>query len=587
MFASRFAYWTIVGLATAVYLGVNVHFLYAVMPRRRAAFRRPMRAVVGHWLPQATVLASLVLLSQLVIGSLLLMSTVVVAALLANNKKFASLNEPLLPCDIAMSLRQWHVWRILGQYVRRDRSVLIVLPSALAVTVAVFAYEPWMFGRYFVTLALLSPWPVVIIFCPPRGQSRIIRMMAAQRIAALEWDVSASVAAGGFFPTFLRSMDNVPRPAIRSMNAAEARTVLAQKFGHTDGACSPSGRMPHIVVVLAEGFIDPRVLGIHVEPHPLLNYDEAVRRSAYSGLSRVPVFGGWTVRSEYSLLTGINARTFANNIGNPNSTLVCPATHSLPKHLKKLGYRTKFVHPYDRHFYGRCNVCGSLGFDDFLDEDDFADAPREGKYVSDVAVASRIEQELREAASPTFLFCVTIENHGPWDEEVLLPTAPYTVQPKLSAESCLTFTRYLRHLRSADQMIRRLTDMVAAAETPTILLLVGDHYPALMDLYRELKCAMYGPDTADASWMHTPYFLLSNMPAERREMNCDISFLSGLVLDCAGLNGDSFFRDNSAMRRQTNGNLYADPHSLLCQAYLRLSYEIAAFPERYVSTPRL
>ena len=62
MIASPPVYWTIVGLAAAVYLGVNVHFLYAILPRRRPEFRSPQRAFIGHWLPQAAVLASLVLL---------------------------------------------------------------------------------------------------------------------------------------------------------------------------------------------------------------------------------------------------------------------------------------------------------------------------------------------------------------------------------------------------------------------------------------------------------------------------------------------------------------------------------------------
>ena len=141
-------------------------------------------------------------------------------------------------------------------------------------------------------------------------------------------------------------------------------------------------------------------------------------------------------------------------------------------------------------------------------------------------------------------------------------------------------------------MIRRLTEMVAAATTPTIVLLVGDHLPGLTDLYRELGCAMYLEPRRESwstppPWLQTPYFVLSNIPGERRRMNCDISFLPGLLLDCAGLNGDRFFHDNSAVRRCLNGNLRGDAEPAVREAYLRMCYEIAAFPERYTSTPRL
>ena len=345
MIASPLLYWTLVGLAAGVYLGVNFYFRQTVLPRCLPQYYTRRREIVGHWLPQTVLLASLVLLLQLFVAPLLLMSALLVCLLLANNKKFTVLNEPLLPCDIALTLRQLHVWRLLGQYVRRDRSVMILLPAALAATVVVLAWEPRLLGYYNIWLGLLSPALMAIAFVPPRGKSLTIRLLDWQNVPYFEWDTSTSVAAGGFFPTFLRSMDNVPRPAARSIGAADARVVLDMRFGENgdcnnlreDRDCSPLDQKPHIVVVLAEAFVDPRELGLVVEPEPLANYDEAVRRSVYSGRACVPVYGGWTVRSEYSLLTGIDTAAFANNIGNPNSTLVSPATHSLAKTPQNAG----------------------------------------------------------------------------------------------------------------------------------------------------------------------------------------------------------------------------------------------------------
>jgi hypothetical protein len=187
------------------------------------------------------------------------------------------------------------------------------------------------------------------------------------------------------------------------------------------------------------------------------------------------------------------------------------------------------------------------------------------------------------------LYCVTMENHGPWDDAVAPPTPPFTTQPRLSREGRLSFAHYLRHLRSANSMIRRLTDMVLAAETPTILLLVSDHLPSMTDLFREIAFPMFAPGaswTATAPWLQTPYFLLSNTHSDRHQMDCDISFLPGLLLDCAGLNGDRFFHANSAMRRRLNGNIHSDADAMAREAYLRVCYEIAAFPDRYASTPR-
>lgn len=592
MMISGGLYWSIVAFAAMLYMGANVFFLRMVVPHP-APGRGRLKIFAWHGLLQLVLLAALTLLLQMLGASLLLMAMALGVLLIANNKKFGLLKEPLMPADIAMTLRQWRSWRLLASYAIQDRRAMVFLPVAFVTCTAVLVCDPWILGRYNYWLAAASPVLLAVVFAPPRGRSLAIRLMAANKLPFCEWNVTTSMTGGGFFPTFIRCMDGMPRPAVRSISAAHAQAMLAEKSsaGEFPILSPPTSdrRPPNIVVVLAEAFMDPRAVGLRIEPDPLVNYDAAVEQSDYSGVARVPVYGGWTIRSEYSLLTGISLASFSNNIGNPNATLVSRATHSLPKHLQKLGYRTALVHPYDGRFYGRNVARASLGFDEFLDGNSFTNAPCEGRYVSDVAVAERVERELREAVRPTFLFCVTMENHGPWSTKTPAPTEPFTTEPPLSETSLTPFSHYLRHLRSADRMIGRLTEMVATADQPTLVLLVGDHMPSFTDMFREIKYPIFGTPGVPTPpgrepWLRTPYFLLSNFSSRHCRMDCDMSFLPGLVLDCAGLNGDRFFRENSAMRRRQNGNLFdpgVDPE--LRQAYLRYSYEVAAFPERYAA----
>jgi hypothetical protein len=589
MITPQLVYWLMVDLAAVAFLGANFYFRRNIIPGPTLQYRTWSAALIGQCLPQATVLVSLMLLLQMIVAPLLLTATALIGLLYVNNRKFLLLNEPLTPSDVILNIRQPYSWPLLARYVRHSRCIIWLLPLVLAVNVAALVCEPRLLGRYWFSLAPLSVAPMAIVFAPLRGKSLIIRLLDAWQVPFWDCDLPASVSATGFLTTFVRCLDNVPRPAIRSLNEASAETILAKRFSGDDVPALRPDRKPHIIVVLAEAFMDPRSMGLSVDPDPLTAYDDAVRRSVYHGSSWVPVYGGWTIRSEYSLLTGIAMASFGNNIGNPNTTLVRHGTHSLPKHLKSLGYGTTIIHPNDRRFYGRDNACISLGFDRFLDEHDFADAPREGLYVSDVAIAQRIERELRQATEPTFLYCVTMENHGPWEGELDPSTLPFTTRPRLSPHGHLSFAHYLRHLRSANNMIRRLADMITASETPMILLLVGDHLPSMTELFREIAFPMYAPGEAwwaTAPWLQTPYFLLSNMHTDRHQMDCDISFLPGLLLDCAGLNGDRFFHANSAMRRRLNGNIHSDADAAAREAYLRVCYEIAAFPERYASAPR-
>ena len=111
-----------VGLAAAVFLARE--FLFPPDDHAgagAATIARGRRRIIGQCLPQATVLASLTLLLQMVVAPLLLMSTVLLCLLYANNRKFLLLNEPLTPSDIVLTMRQIHSWPLLARYVRRSR----------------------------------------------------------------------------------------------------------------------------------------------------------------------------------------------------------------------------------------------------------------------------------------------------------------------------------------------------------------------------------------------------------------------------------------------------------------------------------
>ncbi len=218
MIASQLAYWAIAGLAVVVFLGANFYFRRRIIPGPALDYRTWSAALIGQCLPQVVVLVSLMLLLQMVIASLLLMSTVLICLLYANNRKFLLLNEPLTPSDIVLTIRQIHSWPLLARYVRRSRYLIWVLPAALAVNVAALACEPWLLERYWFSLAILSVVPMAIVFAPLRGKSLIIRLLDAYEVPFWDCDLPTSVAAGGFLTTFVRCLDNAPRPAVRSLN---------------------------------------------------------------------------------------------------------------------------------------------------------------------------------------------------------------------------------------------------------------------------------------------------------------------------------------------------------------------------------
>jgi phosphoglycerol transferase MdoB-like AlkP superfamily enzyme len=71
-------------------------------------------------------------------------------------------------------------------------------------------------------------------------------------------------------------------------------------------------------------------------------------------------------------------------------------------------------HPYASEFFFRHKVFPRLGFDAFVDRDQFVDAAYAGPYVSDAAVTDCLIERLEQASGQAqFIFAITMENHGP------------------------------------------------------------------------------------------------------------------------------------------------------------------------------
>src|SRR5690606_4544122 len=114
---------------------------------------------------------------------------------------------------------------------------------------------------------------------------------------------------------------------------------------------------------------------------------------------------------------------------------------ALPARLAAAEWRSLFVHPHDMRFYGRDRIMPACGFVELVGEERFAaPAPGDGRYVTDAAVADVLLDLAAGARGRTFLYAVTIENHGPWAAE----------------DGRERVDRYLHLVRNSDAMLAAL-----------------------------------------------------------------------------------------------------------------------------------
>lgn len=313
-------------------------------------------------------------------------------------------------------------------------------------------------------------------------------------------DPEADMARLGPFATFIVHATTARAERAPRQQAARARSSFAV----------PAGQGP-IVLIQGESFVD----GGRLEPSlagRLPHFTALKRDAAASGALAVPCWGANTIRSELAVLAGLDAAALGLDRFNPYEAFAHAPLPTLASAARASGYRTIFVHPYDRTFYARHKVTACLGFDQFIGLEGFAGAPTDAGYVTDAAVAEKLVALIREHGPNVFLFAVTMENHGPWNgKHDPLPPAP--LPPAWSSlADAEPVGRWLRHLQATDAMIAPLRAELEALGLGW-LGFYGDHQPSLAGPF-------HAPGAPDR---RTDYALWSPRaaPGARRDLSAD------------------------------------------------------------------
>ena len=299
-----------------------------------------------------------------------------------------------------------------------------------------------------------------------------------RRLAA-SGEPDADAAALGPFAMLL-----VQTIVARAERQPRQRALAARPMGRARAA--PDAPAGPIVLVQCESFFDARRLSPRI-PHELLAGFDTGRAAALSGRLEVPGWGANTMRSEFAVLTGLPESALGYDRFNPYHALARVPLESQVWRLRRAGYRTICLHPFDRRFFRRDVVMPALGFDAFLGRETLGGS-RVPPYCPDPELARQILRVLDEAGPHTFIFAITMGNHGPW------PAVGPTTGPVDPAVARLfgpaaipgggDLLRYLDGLRASDEMLQVLLDGLGRRAAPSVLGFYGDHLPSLSPAFR-------------------------------------------------------------------------------------------------------
>ncbi|MDQ6434988.1 LTA synthase family protein [Mesorhizobium sp. LHD-90] len=257
--------------------------------------------------------------------------------------------------------------------------------------------------------------------------------------------------------SFLAWLGTRPAPLLAPAEPGIAAPAIA---GAQDGR-------PLVVIWQSESFMDMRHFG--VSPLALPNLDRLRERATEWGRMSSIFEGGYTLRTEFSVISGLPPEQLGPDAAHPYLRAGPYADVAWPNRFRKAGWSTHFIHPYDRQFFSRDRALPQLGFDALTMLDAFDhDREHEGPYVSDLTLSKRVVDCCRDdhADKGQFLFAASMENHGPW-------------KPGRHGAADDPLQIYLAILERSDAALGHLADELDRMDRPIWLAFYGDHAPIL------------------------------------------------------------------------------------------------------------
>lgn len=337
-------------------------------------------------------------------------------------------------------------------------------------------------------------------------------------------------------------------------------------------------KKPHIVMIMGEAYSDlseNEHISFDGLVDPMQHFKElCARENAVSGHIYVPGFGGGTSNTEYDVLTGLSTRLLRTT--QPSYDFVRHEMDTIPYRLKEIGYQTIGIHPGYAWFYNRQNVYPDFGFEKTYFLEDSFDLAKQGVagYINEEATMDKIievlDTQIQSSDDPTFLFTVTIQNHGPYDNKYQTIEQHFQTDVSLTKEENDLLNQYFHGMMDADRELQRLVEYADNSEEPIILVYFGDHLPGFsngMDFFDLLDYPIdaNGTPAEQMALYQTPYVIWSNdnaaklcdvqkniMDAKLPESGIISSFyLGALTLEIAGMEELSPLYDTlNAMRKE-------------------------------------
>ena len=314
-------------------------------------------------------------------------------------------------------------------------------------------------------------------------------------------------------------------------------TTLVQK--------NDAKKYPNIIILQLESFSYAQdYKNIEVSNDPTPNFTNLMKNYS-TGWFKVPACGAGTANTEFEVLTGISSRFFGPGEYPYKGKLREQSLESLGYVLKSHGYNTHAMHDHRALFYNRNEVYASLGFDNFTSLEYMNNIIKTPTgWAKDKVMTDDIMNIITNSETRDLLHIISVQGHGAYPTEQVFKN-PYTTVKAKDEATRWKYEYYVNELHEMDEFTGDLLKKIEESGEPTIVLIYGDHIPAL-----DIKESEYG--TGDL--YQTRYVIWDNIGLSKKDKDITSYEVTADILEQAGLGhqGVIFDYEQTADRNSKN-----------------------------------
>ncbi len=288
-----------------------------------------------------------------------------------------------------------------------------------------------------------------------------------------------------------------------------------------------SAERPNIIMIQLESFFDPNLLknfSYSENPDPFF---QSLKENYSSGYFHVPVVGAGTANTEFEILTGMSTDYFGAGEYPFNTVLKSNTDESLPNILKNYGYTSEVIHNNTGSFYNRSTIFSQLGFNRFIPKEymyNLVKTPT--NWAKDEVIPDMIMESLESTEGQDFVYTITVQTHGRYPVEQVLEDPAITVTAADPDVNINPLTYYVNQVKDVDNMLKDLVSRLEASGEPTVLVLYGDHLPAM---------GFEEEDIALPTLYSTEYVIWDNIGLEKEDRSITTESIGTLILSKFGM----------------------------------------------------